>query len=122
LRAYAEEFEEKTGIEIDFLQLSAIPVLAPEQSINAFRVVQESLTNVVRHSAATLVNVSLGYRSEALEISVRDNGAGFLVSNAAGKQSLGLLGMEERAKAANGTLRIQSELGVGTHVTLRLPI
>ena len=77
-----------------------------------FRIVQEALTNVVRHARATEVSVHLVATDHRIELRVRDNGGGFDVAAARARaqqgQSLGLLGMEERAVLAGGTLHLQS--------------
>lgn len=90
-----------------------------------FRVFQESLSNAFRHGGATQVKIALAREDEELVLSVSDNGQGFDLAAAmqaarAGK-SLGLIGMQERARHAGGEISIQSEPGHGTRVELSLP-
>lgn len=90
-----------------------------------FRVFQEGLSNALRHGAATHVNVVLAREDDELLFSISDNGHGFDVAAAmqaarAGK-SLGLIGMQERARYGGGEISIHSEPGQGTHVELSLP-
>jgi signal transduction histidine kinase len=94
--------------------------LPPPLETVAYRVVQESLTNVVRHAGAARVSVDV--RAEAGRVLVRvvDDGTGFDV--AASGASLGLRGMAERAHLAGGRLRITSQQGSGTTVELEIPV
>ncbi len=122
LRVYTGEIQERTGLSIRFIEESAIPSLSPEQRITAYRICQESLTNVLRHSGASQAIVSLSSQEGQVELSVQDNGQGFAPSDASSQRSLGLLGMEERAELVHGELSFESSSGVGTKVTLRLPV
>lgn len=98
--------------------------LAPSIELNVFRIVQEALTNVWRHSRAQRVVIDLSRRHGSLSLSVRDNGVGFdapAVMAATGRaMSLGLLGMRERAASLGGTLSIHSSPGLGTEILVDL--
>lgn len=122
LRVYIGELQERTGLAIRFIEESALPPLSPEQRIAAYRICQESLTNVLRHSGASEATVSLSTEEDHVELQVKDNGQGFVPQEAASRRSLGLLGMEERAELVDGELSIASDPGMGTAVTLRLPV
>lgn len=122
LRAYTGELQERTGLQIQFVSDSTLPPLSPDQRITAYRICQESLTNVLRHSDATKASVSLFYAAGYLQLQVVDNGQGFIPQEAAGRRSLGLLGMEERAELVRGELLIASHPGEGAAITFRLPI
>jgi PAS domain S-box-containing protein len=88
-----------------------------------YRVVQEALTNVLRHAAATQVSVLLDRRPSEVRVIVEDNGPGFDLETAASSSGrLGLVGMHERAALVNGTLEIESSLGQGATVFLRVPL
>lgn len=91
----------------------------------AYRILQESLTNVARHAGASRVNVELTLRDGALELVVRDNGAGFEESQGAAaagdRQGMGLVGTRERADALGRELRVESRRGEGTTIRVRLP-
>jgi signal transduction histidine kinase/ligand-binding sensor domain-containing protein len=97
--------------------------LHPDVEWNALRIVQEAITNAVRHAAADRIDVTLGYGQEALRLTVRDNGRGFEGEEAlrAAVPHFGLLGMRERAIALGGTLSIVSEAGRGTTILAHLP-
>jgi len=99
------------------------PPLRGQVAIVAYRLVQEALSNVVKHSSASRAEVSLtaeGGGSEML-IAVRDDGVGFDPART-GSGSLGLAGMRERVAGAGGRMRIHSRRGQGTRVTFRLPV
>jgi signal transduction histidine kinase len=93
----------------------------PALATTAFRIFQEALTNVVRHADATLVTVRLAVIRGKLVLQVRDNGVGMAIRSLEAKESLGLLGMRERARSAGGELRIKSRPEIGTTVSLSLP-
>jgi signal transduction histidine kinase len=86
--------------------------LDPQRETALFRIAQEALTNVSRHSGATHVAVALTSNGKVTELSIRDNGRGFDVADGQRRarlgESIGLLGMEERAVLAGGSLKIQS--------------
>lgn len=84
-----------------------------------FRIAQESLTNVVRHSGANEVVVDIEYLAESVRMMVRDDGVG--IDPAAGGDGIGITGMRERALLVNGTLSIESAPGKGTTVTFEAP-
>jgi len=87
-----------------------------------YRVAQECLRNIAKHSQATDVNLSLGAADNRIRLSVADNGAGFSAETAGRKpMSFGLVGMRERAALLGGTLTIRSRPGKGTTVVLELP-
>ena len=99
--------------------------LEPNVETTLYRLVQESLTNVVRHSGATAVMIRLGHEGKELCCEIRDDGAGFDVSAVlAGQQGrgLGLLGMRERVSAVGGELEIDSRPNSGTQVRARIPL
>ena len=91
-----------------------------------YRIVQEALTNVVRHAQATQVSVLLERRGEQLQMIVEDNGQGFNAEaerqDSSEGQYLGLLGMAERAMLVGGTLTIDSAPGGGTTIFLHIPL
>jgi PAS domain S-box-containing protein len=118
----AQEFESRTGIRCQ-LSLPQHPfTLDPERSTAVFRIFQESLTNVARHSRATRVEARLETSVEQLTFEVHDNGCGLDAEAARMHKSLGLIGMQERALLLNGELRIEGVPGGGTTLTLRIPL
>lgn len=96
--------------------------LDQEQTTAIFRIVQESLTNVIRHAAASFVEITLTQSAGDFIIEVRDNGRGFDSANIEKKTSFGLLGIRERAAALGGSINITSVRQQGTVVSARIPI
>ena len=91
---------------------------------HAFRVVQEAVTNVIRHAAASRVHVRLERRGDNLLLAVRDDGRGFDVTRAMDSspgRALGLLGMHERVRSLGGDITIDSGAGRGTEVRASIP-
>jgi PAS domain S-box-containing protein len=121
VRWSAEQFQTRTGI--------ACQVHAPEgatpsdgQATTAiFRIFQETLTNVARHAGATRVEVRLAEEDDGLILEVHDDGRGIEPEKISGGQSLGILGMRERALAVGGELTIHGGPGKGTTVTVWVP-
>jgi signal transduction histidine kinase len=96
--------------------------LDPEQSTNLFRILQEALTNVVRHAHATAVDIVLERQAANLVLTVRDNGVGITSAQASSPNALGLLGMRERARTAGGTIDISGAGGKGAAVVVQVPL
>ena len=98
--------------------------LSPEKELAVFRIAQEALSNVRRHSKASAVEVTIDFGADALTLIVSDNGQGFdmpqRTSDLAVSGKLGIIGMRERARLIGGTLIVQSEVGASTAVTLRV--
>ena len=93
-----------------------------ETATMVFRIFQELLTNVAKHSKASRVRVFLKQMGGIIYLSVSDNGCGFDLKPAKRKAGFGLLGMRERAESVRGRLQIESVPGVGTTVTLCVPV
>jgi PAS domain S-box-containing protein len=100
--------------------------LSPEKELIIFRIAQEALSNVRRHSKASAVGMSIDIDDAALTLMINDDGGGFSIPDRASElvQSgkLGIVGMRERARLVGGTLIVQSEPGKGTKITLRVPV
>ncbi|HEY90447.1 MAG TPA: PAS domain S-box protein, partial [Dehalococcoidia bacterium] len=99
--------------------------LPPEKELIIFRVAQETLSNVRRHSKATRVDITVDINDEATTLIIKDDGRGFEMPQRASdlvpSGKLGIVGMRERARLVGATLIVQSETGHGTTVTLRVP-
>jgi signal transduction histidine kinase len=119
LRAYAEEWSQRTGISVDLrAQGERLTPIDTEEAY--YRIAQEALTNVARHSGASHVEIQLAWTDESLAMSVRDDGHGFVVEEAAGN-GLGLASMRERVEALGGRLNISSGAN-GTCLEARAPL
>ncbi len=108
LRWLAERFEQRTGVEVGY-QSSFDGRLEDQTETHLFRIVQEALTNVARHSGATRVDIELARHGDRVHLTVRDNGHGFQGNGVSG---LGLVGMRARAQSVGGELAISSNKGV----------
>jgi two-component system, sensor histidine kinase LadS len=103
-------------------------LLSNEQQLNVYRILQECLNNVVKHAQAARVIVTAQRQGRQIEISVFDNGCGFAPADpgpreaAPSRVGLGLNGMQERARILGGKLEIQSTVGIGTRLTLVIPV
>lgn len=116
----------KEGIRVVFAPTGDIRRLSEDVEVTAFRVVQESLANAVKHSRATQVEVDLEFLADALRIIVRDNGQGFEIPEGVGALGragqMGLVGMFERAEMMGGSIDLQSAIGKGTVLTVSIPL
>jgi signal transduction histidine kinase len=116
-----QEFQDRTGIRCD-VRLPALEVVAPDVSTSLFRILQETFTNVARHSRATRVEVVLQKERDRLVLAIRDNGRGFDQADPSLSGSLGLVGMRERAAMLGGGVSISSASGKGTSVIAWIPL
>jgi two-component system, NarL family, sensor histidine kinase UhpB len=95
--------------------------LGDEAAIAVFRVVQESLTNIVKHAKATEARLTMAVEDEHLTIAIRDNGIGLPITPKA-RRGQGLAGMRHRATSFGGTWRVSSPEGGGTLIEVSLPL
>ena len=116
------EFQSRTGIEcrLDIYLRSAC--LSQTASTAMFRIFQEILTNVVRHAKASVVKITLQEQGGGLVLEVQDNGRGITETELADPQSLGLVGMRERALLLGGSITFAGNAGSGTIVRVRIPL
>lgn len=117
-----KQFTENTGIACERLLPKDEIKIDPDRSTALFRILQESLTNVARHSNASKVNVILEKDSEQLHLEITDNGKGITNNQINNINSLGILGMKERALVFGGEFIIKSSMGSGTTVKIKFPI
>ena len=118
----AQDFQTRTGVRCDFITEREDLHLDRDRATAVFRIFQETLTNVARHARASEVIISLTEQSGTLVLEVRDNGRGVTERELADPQSLGLLGMRERALVFGGEVSISGAPGAGTTVTARIPL
>jgi signal transduction histidine kinase/CHASE1-domain containing sensor protein len=117
-----KEFRRRTGIVCNVKTDGQDIAVADHCATAFFRILQESLTNIVRHANATEVTVELGVNDGWLTLSVRDNGCGLPAGGRAKTGSFGLVGIEERIFILGGTCAVHSEPGRGTTVKVSVPI
>jgi two-component system CheB/CheR fusion protein len=120
LESFAREFSERDGIPARFAA-AGVPADVPRPvAVALYRITQEALRNVSRHSGAYDAAVELQCSGEWIELAVRDSGIGFDRTEA--RPGLGLTSMEERARLINGTFEVVSRPGAGTEIRVRAPI
>jgi signal transduction histidine kinase len=118
----AQQFQARTGI-VCYCDCSLEKVeLTEAQSTAVFRILQEALTNVLRHAQATRVDIKISKENDVLALSISDNGKGIPEGETSDQQSLGILGMRERAHLIRGEIDIKGVDGKGTVVIVRVPI
>ena len=116
------EFEKRTGIVSGCHATLSDHNFDRNLATNIFRVYQEALTNIARHSQATIVETFLNEQNGFIYLTIKDNGVGFDLEEVKSKRSLGLVGMRERAMLFQGELIINSEKGKGTEILLKAPM
>ena len=124
LGAYLRSFFKRTGIRSDLVHQGLEQRLPPEVEICVYRITQEAVTNVARHSGARTCTVSLVRHQERLELTIEDDGRGIHSSSADDAEAargLGLIAMRERAQALSGQFAVANRPGGGTRVTVTLP-
>jgi signal transduction histidine kinase len=123
LRSYIKGFATRTSIDVDFKADVTAERLAPEGKTVVFRVVQESLNNIVKHAQASRVSLMVEKKDAHIRLLVKDNGKAFSVREKlnGNNQRLGLLGMQERVRLVNGVFQIKSKPGQGTTVQVQIP-
>ncbi len=121
----ASDVTEYSGIATKINAIGTEQRLSEEVKLVLFRITQEALRNVWRHSQATEAEVTVEFGQGKTRITVSDNGKGFNLPKAIGELArdgkLGLAGMQERAQLLGGTLTVQSQLGRGSSITVELP-
>jgi signal transduction histidine kinase len=126
LKWLARRTKELTGIEVDVCCVGDERRADPDSELLLFRIVQEAINNVWRHSKATSAQIIIEFYDEAIGIIVRDNGHGFRVPVTMGSLAeagkLGLAGMQERARLMGGSVAIKSAPRKGTVVTVEAPV
>lgn len=122
LRKYLQTIEEyHNKARIEFVNVGLEGRLPSKYEVALFRLIQESVQNALKHSEATEIVVRLEITKSAVNVLVKDNGIGFDV-NKKGADSFGIMGMEERVELLEGVLSIDSKIGSGTSVSIRVPI
>jgi len=118
---YCQEFEKRTGVICQFIG-DDIEINNERITLVIYRILQEALTNVMRHSEANNVMVNLYKKNEWIVLEVNDNGKGMDSSKINGPTSLGIVGMRERVNQYNGKLNISSKLNKGTKLSIHIPL
>jgi two-component system, chemotaxis family, sensor kinase Cph1 len=120
-----DTWSERSAIQFDLHLTLQNKRLSPDIETTLYRVLQEALTNVVRHAGASRVGVVLGAEDRLVTMIIDDDGRGFNTGDAgldtAPAKRLGLLGIRERLALVNGSLEVESTPGSGTTLFIRVP-
>jgi signal transduction histidine kinase len=120
LRWLAERFTQRTGIEVDYE--SNFPGRAsPENETHLFRIAQEALTNIARHSGATKAKIDLRANGGDVHLLIEDNGGGIQDQDMDSPHGMGMVGMRARARNAGGDFRLRSVPGQGVRIEITVP-
>lgn len=117
----AQNFTQRTGVPCRLLVDETLELEEP-YATGVFRIVQESLQNIAKHARANEAVVELRRAGDALVLRVQDDGVGFRVGDPRKPQSLGLVGLRERAHLLRGEVRVDSAPGAGTRIDARIPV
>lgn len=112
--------EYNNGVEISFQSYSNEKRISSDYEVAIFRLVQESVTNALKHGKPTEISVKIEWLRNDMNVVVRDNGVGFELNNI-GNQSFGIIGMKERIQLLKGTIEITTTIGNGTIVMFKIP-
>ncbi|EEF63240.1 histidine kinase [Pedosphaera parvula] len=125
LRSFVKSFARRTGIQVSFWATDAVEKLAIDQKTVLYRVGQESLTNIAKHAHASHGAVTIRKSKNGFAMEIKDNGKSFQVDQKIalkGKNRLGLLGIQERVKLADGEFKVESTPGKGTKLLVWIPM
>jgi PAS domain S-box-containing protein len=121
-KSFCREVAARHKVDVDFTGDSIPPALSQEISLCLFRVLQESLSNALKHSRALRFEVQLRGTASEIQLTVRDSGIGFDIAAAMAGQGLGIVSMRERVSMLNGNMLITSKPMGGTEITARVPL
>jgi signal transduction histidine kinase len=119
---HIREFTKRTSIEVKLLQPDKLPSIDDAMTTGVYRIIQEALTNIARHSEATRAEVALQLNDSELKVEITDNGKGIDQAMIVHPESLGILSMQERARTLGGRVIFTSSPGKGTCVVLTAPM
>jgi PAS domain S-box-containing protein len=122
LRGFCEEFAQAHEFAIEFADGSVPRTVPKETALCLYRIAQEALHNIVKHSRATAARVKLVMNGGELQLTIYDNGVGFNPKATRANASLGLVSMSERARFVDGRFSVESHTGKGTTVEVRVPL
>lgn len=125
IKRYMDNFRESSGLQVSFNFFGKERRLEPALEIVVFRLIQESLNNILKHAEAAQVNLTLKIKPDFITVIVEDDGKGFDLSRYSLEQfnnHFGLISMKERASLLGGEMEIKTGEGKGTQISFRLPV
>jgi signal transduction histidine kinase len=121
LQKLVSEFSERHGIAITLGHASLPPALPSDVALCLFRIAEESLTNIAKHSQARSANMYVAGAPDGIHLTVEDAGAGFDITTLSSKAGLGFVSMQERLRALHGTVHVDSAPSRGTRIVAWVP-
>jgi len=122
LKSFAAEFSRREGVDVAVTTVGDDGAIAPHVALALYRIVQESIRNVARHSGARRAEVIVTVSDAAVEVLVKDEGSGFDVTRLCRGAGLGLVSIEERVRMLQGALLVTSRPGHGTDLLVQIPL
>jgi signal transduction histidine kinase len=122
LAGFCREFAVQHNLQVQYVHQDVSEQVPKDVSLCLFRILQEALRNVVKHSGAAEAKVELSYHGDGIELCISDSGSGFDPAFAKGDGGLGLISMRERLRLVGGHLSIESEVPHGTRIHVRIPV
>jgi signal transduction histidine kinase len=122
VRGFCKEFAAAHEMAIEFTDRSVPRAVPEDTALCLYRIAQEGLHNVVKHSGGTAARVELTMEGSELRLAIADDGVGFDPERMCANGSLGLVSMGERVRFVHGLLSVKSHAGKGTTVEVRVPI
>ena len=122
LKSLCAELSQVYGLSLEFRAIDLPPDLPQDLSLCLYRIVQESLNNVIKHSGARNAQVELRGTGSEIRLRIADSGSGFDIESTTNRKGIGLIGMRERLRLVGGTFSIDSRLSQGTRIEVRVPL
>jgi signal transduction histidine kinase len=122
VKALVDDVSRRHGIAITFVPGASCPAVPPDVALCLFRVVQECLNNLARHSRARSAQVRLSGTAEGIHLTIEDDGIGFDVARLERHVGLGFVSIRERLRPLQGRVRIDSAAGSGTRIDVDVPL
>jgi PAS domain S-box-containing protein len=121
VKGLCNQIQQDSKIDFRITVINIFPKMEKEVEIDMYRIIQEFISNAMKHGKATVIRINFNYTSSSARITLEDNGKGFKIHKLTGK-GMGLQNMESRTKSHNGVLNIKSETGKGTKLSISIPI
>jgi signal transduction histidine kinase len=121
LKSFCREFSAQHKVQVQFIHTDIPGEIPKDVTLCLFRITQEALRNVVKHSRAAEAEVNVSGNTDEIELCISDSGQGFDVESVKGAVGLGLVSMRERLRLVGGHLSIESEPSHGTRIRVRIP-
>jgi signal transduction histidine kinase len=122
IKSLLDKFEKQTGIKSHFYFRPQEILLEDRLSLVLYRILQESLTNIARHSGASKADVNLHVLKNKITLIIKDDGTGIEKNRVNSIKSMGIAGIKERIRSVNGKIAIIGKRGSGTMITVEIPL